>query len=103
MPLCYVEHTYVYVQTSFLKEVYDETSGEEVGLPLGSVIWKEKNCGKALIGRDLKDDVISTPPALGRHAIPLNQVTQCSIQPGFEHFQGLGIHFSGQLVLVHHY
>lgn len=49
--------------------MYDEISGEEVRLPLESVIWKQKNCGKALVGRDCKEDVVPVPPALGRHAI----------------------------------
>lgn len=84
MPPFYVKQTYVYIQTSFLKEVYDEILGEEAKLPLENVIWKEKNCGKALIGRDLKDDVVPMPPALGRRTIPLNSVAQYSIQPGLE-------------------
>lgn len=89
--------------TSFLNEVYNEISGEEVRLSLESVIWKEKNCGKALVERDLKDDIVATPPILGRHAIPQNQVALCSIQPGFEYFQGLGIHFSGQIFPAYHH
>lgn len=47
----------------------DEISGKEVRLPLESVVWKQKNCGTALVGRDRKEDVVPVPLALGRHAI----------------------------------
>jgi len=44
------------------------------------------------------------PPCHEQGHLPLEQVTQSSIQPGLEHCQGGGSHsFSGQPVSVPHY
>lgn len=45
-------------------------------------------CG---VGVDLKDDLVPTP-CHGQEYLPLDQVARGLIQPGFEHFQGWGIH-----------
>lgn len=52
--------------------------------------------------RDPKDDLDPTP-YYGQWRVPLDQVAQISIQPGFEQFQEWGIHcFSRQPVPVLH-
>lgn len=52
------------------------------------------NYKMAWVGMDLKDHEYGLPS--------LDQVAQSSIQPGFEHFQGWGIHgISGQPVPHH--
>lgn len=54
-------------------------------------------------GMDFKDRLVPTPHAVGH--LPLHQVAQGLIQPGFEHCQRLeGIHYvPGQSVPVPHH
>ncbi|KAJ7417966.1 hypothetical protein WISP_61759 [Willisornis vidua] len=55
------------------------------------------------IRRDLKDHPVPTPLCHGQGQLPLDQVPQSPVQPGFEHFQEWDIHyFSGKPVPVPH-
>jgi len=57
--------------------------------PSVMIQFELKNHGMAWVGRDLKAHLIPTPS--------LDQAAHGPIQPGFECFQGWGIHsFSGQ-------
>ena len=69
------------------------------------MIYNLKNCRMSGLGRDFKDYLVPTPPAVERATNQaLDQVVLGPIQPGFEHLQGRRIHsFSGKPAPVPHH